>query len=758
MDDQPRSRHDRQRLLALVAILAIALVTALGFARMFDGGGAAWKLLLVAALSTLLATALERRSLLVAALASVAALIVTLGILVFPETTMAGLPTLGTLGALGQALGEVGAQAREQVAPTPPLPPLLLAALASVWAAAFSVHALAVRAGSPLLALMPAIALIAFADSALDGVGNLRYAAVLLAGALLVLCADGFRRLRRWGTIRSWSGPSGRRWAPVARGAGLMVVSAVVIALALPGLLPGIDAQALVDLTSSPDDGTDIDPFVSIQADLAEREPVELFRVETDRASYWRLLALDRFDGVTWSSSDPSVDGGTEVLSGSLLTTVLGPDILTSGPASDLRTSVQRMTVSSELEFPWVPVAYAPTRVSIEQSSFRFDGERITVLPFERLTEGDTYSASSLVVEPEAEDLRPVALAPEDPGGADTALPNSIPRAIFGIADRWTAGAATPYDEVLAIQQHLRDTSEFTYDTDVQPRSDADALLDFLTSSKRGFCQQFSSAMAVLVRAIGYPARIAIGFTQGSSTSTGQYTVTTENAHSWVEVLFPGYGWLAFEPTPGRSNPGAAYLTPQSPCPNPAACPAGTASGGRGGQAQGGRAAGDQSSLARRRAQGADSAAPVTPPPGGRRLPIGPVLGLLVLVGLVAVVVIPPAKAVRRRFRLVRAREPRTLVLATYDVFSARAGDLGLGRAPGETMHQYECRLEHSARGAADDLERLTAIATRAAYAPTPSERPDARAADQAARNAIRSLRRSRGAFRRLWGVYRAGL
>ena len=105
--------------------------------------------MLAAAVSAVLACALERKNLLLATSVSAAALLVVLGLLVFRSTTWYALPTLDTLRAIGDAARVVGQEARFQVAPSPPLPPLMLAALTAVWAAVFSSHALAFRAGAP---------------------------------------------------------------------------------------------------------------------------------------------------------------------------------------------------------------------------------------------------------------------------------------------------------------------------------------------------------------------------------------------------------------------------------------------------------------------------------------------------------------------------------------------------------------------------------------------------------------------------------
>ena len=148
-----------------------------------------------------------------------------------------------------------------------------------------------------------------------------------------------------------------------------------------------------------------------------------------------------------------------------------------------------------------------------------------------------------------------------------TQLPSDFPPEITQIAQAWTADALTPYDKVIAIQRRFNGVgSEFTYDQTVEPRNDSSALLDFLQNTKKGFCQQFAASMAVMLRSIGIPARVAVGFTAGTfDDATDSLRVTTENAHAWVEVLFPGYGWLTFEPTPGRQDVAAyPYTDPTS--------------------------------------------------------------------------------------------------------------------------------------------------------------------------------------------------
>ena len=144
-----------QRLSSLAAIVLVAVSVALAFGRVFEGGMSSVRLVALGVTSAILSWAFERRSLLLSTLASGALLVVGLGLAVFPSTTWYGLPTAATLSAMANAAIQVGEQARLQIAPAPPVAPLLFAAGTAVWAAVFSCHSLAFRAGSPLLSLVP---------------------------------------------------------------------------------------------------------------------------------------------------------------------------------------------------------------------------------------------------------------------------------------------------------------------------------------------------------------------------------------------------------------------------------------------------------------------------------------------------------------------------------------------------------------------------------------------------------------------------
>jgi hypothetical protein len=139
-------------------------------------------------------------------------------------------------------------------------------------------------------------------------------------------------------------------------------------------------------------------------------------------------------------------------------------------------------------------------------------------------------------------------------------LPKSLPDRVRRLAKKITANADNRYAKADAVEQYLH-SEDFTYDTqDVAvPGKNDDYVAQFLFRSKKGYCDNFSSAMAVMLRTIGIPTRWVKGFTPGdydTSTDDGDpvYEVTNANAHSWVEVYFPNAGWVPFEPTKGFTN------------------------------------------------------------------------------------------------------------------------------------------------------------------------------------------------------------
>jgi transglutaminase-like putative cysteine protease len=133
-------------------------------------------------------------------------------------------------------------------------------------------------------------------------------------------------------------------------------------------------------------------------------------------------------------------------------------------------------------------------------------------------------------------------------------------RALEAQARAIVGGAKTPYAAVAGLETWFRATGGFRYDQHPPATPGAQPLVAFVTQTKSGYCQHYAGAMALMLRYLGIPARVAAGFTTGTYDSdTGEWTVTDHDAHTWVEAWFAGYGWLPFDPTPGRGSLSAPY-------------------------------------------------------------------------------------------------------------------------------------------------------------------------------------------------------
>jgi transglutaminase-like putative cysteine protease len=131
-------------------------------------------------------------------------------------------------------------------------------------------------------------------------------------------------------------------------------------------------------------------------------------------------------------------------------------------------------------------------------------------------------------------------------------LPESVSQRTRDLAARITADARTPYDRAIAIQNYLRSAYPYTLEIDPPPE-DVDVVDYFLFDLQEGYCDYYASAMVVMARSLGIPARLAVGYAPGDYDARQDRLIVREkDAHSWPELYFPGYGWIPFEPTPAR--------------------------------------------------------------------------------------------------------------------------------------------------------------------------------------------------------------
>ncbi|HWS98974.1 MAG TPA: DUF3488 and transglutaminase-like domain-containing protein [Pyrinomonadaceae bacterium] len=283
---------------------------------------------------------------------------------------------------------------------------------------------------------------------------------------------------------------------------------------------------------------------------LVMRVRVEAAQPAAERRLRWRGVALDYYNGRGWERTGerytferPNNERGFFQL----------------GTTEDL----QRLTTQTfYVEAVDTPVLFAAPRVVAVQGSIpylRSDTEgALSTRPHyqERLS----YKVYSDTTEPDEETLRRTAIGDVQFYPAWVArylqLPDDVDQRIPRLARRWMteAGAANQYDAARAIESRLQ--NDFGYSLDMKATG-PDPLADFLFNVRAGHCEYFSTAMAVMLRSQGIPARVVNGFQRGEyNDAAGVYTVTQREAHSWVEVYFPGTSaWVTFDPTPQAGRP-----------------------------------------------------------------------------------------------------------------------------------------------------------------------------------------------------------
>jgi transglutaminase-like putative cysteine protease len=466
------------------------------------------------------------------------------------DTTWFGLPTAETARIAGDQL-ELGWRTFGEVrAPAPVLTGFVLSAGAALWVAAWLADLAAFRQWTPFEALIPSGTLFLF--TSLFAAERARpLAAVLWLTAALAFVL--LHRTARQQSSPSWLGSDARigTQALVRTGAGL-AIAALVVGWAIGPRLPGAGAEALVPVTPERGDGgrTTISPLVQIRGRLVEQSQTELFTVVSSRRAFWRMTSLDIFDGDVWSSRGTYGDADGR-LAGS------GNRDVPSAPVTQSFTILDLATI-------WLPAAFEATEVRVEDAEVRWDDVSSTLIVSTDLdtSDGLRYEVVSDVPAFAPDDLVAAGGVPDDLLETNTDLPDGFPDTIRAEAERITAGASTPYEQALALQDSFRDGT-FRYSLEAPDGHSDSAIENFLFVTRTGYCEQFAGTFAAMARSIDLPTRVAVGFTPGEPdpSEPGRYIVRGENAHAWPEVFIAGAGWVPFEPTPGRGAPGAEGYT-----------------------------------------------------------------------------------------------------------------------------------------------------------------------------------------------------
>lgn len=677
------ARQQAQARLLVMAELTLAGLTvsaALGFRRLFVDGSFIPQVVFAAVAAHTTAALCRRRRLpapVTAAIGFAAAILLTTW-LQLGETTAFGLPTTETWRVAGDELRAALEAFGEVVAPAPVLPGFVLAASLGAWAIAFAADTAAFRARALLEAMVPAATLFVFGGAL--GTGAHR----LTVSALFLSCAVG-----HWLAQRSLRAASAPTWLSSERDGGTRSLLQAGVAIGAIGVLaavtigpnlPGADARAMIPWRSSdrdqPESRVTISPLVDIRTRLVDQADLEVFRVSATQRSYWRLTSLEQFDGRRWTSDRRyrKADGQ------------LGSAVDTSRGASQV--SEQQFTIGA-LASIWLPAAFRP--LEIDGADARYDPDSNSLLTEADTAAGQTYTVRSALPDLDPGQLRRVPnLAPRDVALTYTRLPDGFSPQVEAQAGRIVRGAPTQYDKALALQDFFR-SGDFDYDLGVGPGHSGNDLEQFLFVTRRGYCEQFAGAYAAMARAVGLPARVAVGFTPGElDPSTGEYVVRGYNAHAWPEVYLDGYGWVPFEPTPGRGAPGAEGWTNVAEA-----------------QADAGDPTVATTTTLAPTAALPEGAAPTTVPPAplqddsllpgqddGSPWPRRLLAALLVVVvvPLVWVLALTVARGVRRRRRRAAATTPAERVLVAWDEVAEALARAGAAPEPWETPDEYARR------------------------------------------------------------------
>ncbi len=381
------------------------------------------------------------------------------------------------------------------------------------------------------------------------------------AGFLSLLHLDNRDHLLKWG--RPLGPDQHNPWVeanPVADavrvGAGRIGVTATVCAVLIPPFVPVLDLNLLGFGPGEGDDKIEIhNPRTDLRRDLEQPEDVPLIRFHTDDPDpdYLRVAVLNRFTGQEWSSGDRGVaDDNTA-------TGVLPPP---QGLSPDVPITPHEYDFAATDDFDswWLPTPFPASSVEAP-GDWRFDEDTMDFLavPDDLTTEDLEWTVEGM--DPDygtsGEFFEDAAITAVDDEYLE--VPGGLPAIVRSLAVEVTVHTTSDYESALLIQDFFRETGGFKYSLRKAPDGiGGNAFETFLTDreddpqGRTGYCEQFASAMAVMARIVGIPARVAIGFLEPQDLGNGDWEYSSDDLHAWPELYFEGAGWVRFEPTPAR--------------------------------------------------------------------------------------------------------------------------------------------------------------------------------------------------------------
>jgi transglutaminase-like putative cysteine protease len=282
--------------------------------------------------------------------------------------------------------------------------------------------------------------------------------------------------------------------------------------------------------------------------------------VEAAAGRYWRVMVFHEYLSNGWVNTDPDtilLDENEETLAFPELE--LRHEVTQTMVLQRARELADALVAAGQPLRASVPTRATVTFVTHEDDLIHApDGSVFPPAPgdpsalYSRLSlpAGGTYEVLSSLSQADEESLREAGTGyPSWVVPRYLQLADSLPERVRLLAEQVTAGTESAYDSAKAVEDYLR---SIPYNEKIDPPSPGQDGVDyFLFEVQEGYCQYFSSAMVVMLRAVGIPARYVQGYSQGQS-EEGVYHLLEQDGHAWPEVYFPGYGWVEFEPTSGE--------------------------------------------------------------------------------------------------------------------------------------------------------------------------------------------------------------
>jgi transglutaminase-like putative cysteine protease len=428
-----------------------------------------------------------------------------------------------------------------------------------------------------------------------------------------------------------------------------------------------------------------------------------VMEVQADGGRYWRAVVFDRYSSAGWSATNGRVvelEGETPSVPG------------LAEPGAELRTPVVQTFTMFNPAGTLLFAAAQPIQVNLPSSiliagpASRVENATETAMSQlyaqRPLYRGAVYKVTSAVSEADMKTLRAAGTNyPDYILQEYTQVPDTLPTRVRDLAIQLTESAETPFDKARALEQYLR---TFPYDETITgPKPGQDGVDYFLFEQRSGYCDYYASSMAVMLRSLGIPARLAQGYSQGEQEpSSGAYLVRQRDAHTWVEVYFPGYGWIEFEPTAAEPQIARAEVPKNEETASAVPTPAGPAD----------TPLDDLERLRRQEEErtranaGGLTNLPLYLPSFDSRMLLIP-LGLLVVAGIATVV---SKNALQRRW------EGLPLIERIFDQIAVLTIVLGIHQRPTQTPAEYAEEVGTQVPPARSAMQRLTTLFSRSRF------------------------------------------